>query len=92
MKYYSEELNKLFDTEDELLEAEFQTKRAKEEAEAAEKVRAAEKQKRYDEVKEALEAVTKAKTAYDKLWHEYTRDYGAITLRTSQVSPFWFSF
>ena len=90
MKYYSEELNKLFDTEDELLEAEYTTRRAKEEAEAAEKPKAAEKEKRYNEVKEALEAVAKAKTAYDKLLREYTKDYGAITLRTSQASPFWF--
>ena len=43
MKYYSEELNKMYDTEDDLLEAEFQAKKAREEAEAVAKAKAAEK-------------------------------------------------
>lgn len=92
MKYYSEELNKMYDTEDELLEAEFQAKKLKEEAEAAAKEKAAEKEARYNEVKEALEIASEAKAKYDKLLKAYTRDYGPITIRSSNINPAWFWF
>ena len=91
MKYYSEELNKLFDTEDELLEAEYTAKRAKEEAEAAEKAKAAEKEKRYNEVKEAIEKASVARAEAEKLVKAYTREYGPISVRSSNINPFWFS-
>ena len=90
MKYYSEELNRLFDTEDELLEAEYTAKRAKEEAEAAEKAKAEEKQKRYDEVKEAIEKASLARAEVDRLVKAYTREYGPISIRSSNINPFWF--
>lgn len=92
MKYYSEELNRLFDTEDDLLEAEFQTRRVKEEAEAAEKAKAEEKQKRYDEVKEAIEKANAARAEANKLIKAYTCEYGPISIRSSNISPFWFGF
>lgn len=92
MKYYSEELNKLFDTEDDLLEAEYTSRKAKEEAEAAEKVKAAEKQKRYDEVKEAIEKASAARAEANKLIKAYTCEYGPISIRSSNISPFWFGF
>ena len=91
MKYYSEELNKLFDTEDELLEAEYATRRAKEEAEAAEKAKAEEKQKRYDEVKEAIEKASIARAEVDRLVKAYTREYGPLSIRSSNINPLWFS-
>ncbi len=90
MKYYSEELNKLFDTEDELLEAEYTARRAKEEAEAAEKAKAEEKQKRYDEVKEAIEKASVARAEVDRLVKAYTREYGPLSIRSSNINPFWF--
>ena len=90
MKYYSEELNKLFDTEDDLLEAEYTAKRAKEEAEAAEKAMAEEKKKRYDEVKEAVEKAGFARAEAEKLIKAYTREYGPISIRSSNINPFWF--
>ena len=90
MKYYSEELNRLFDTEDELLEAEFSAQAAAEAKAAQEAVEAEEKERRYIEVKEALDAVASARAHYNKLLREYTKDYGAITLRTPQVTHFWF--
>ena len=92
MKYYSEELNRLFDTEDDLLEAEYTARKAKEEAEAAEKVKAAEKQKRYDEVKEAIEKANAARVEANKLIKAYTCEYGPISIRSSNISPFWFGF
>ena len=92
MKYYSEELNRLFDTEDDLLEAEFQTRKVKEEAEAAEKAKAEEKQKRYDEVKEAIEKANIARAEANKIIKAYTCEYGPISIRSSNISPFWFGF
>lgn len=92
MKYYSEELNKMYDSEDELLEAEYRAQQAKEEAEATAKAKAAEKETRYNEVKEALEEVSSARAKYDKLLRAYTHDYGPITIRSSNINPGWFWF
>lgn len=78
MKYYSEELNKMFDTEDELLEAEYRSKCEKESREAAEKEKQAERQRRYDELLAASALLEEAYNEYQKLKNAYLRDYGTL--------------
>ena len=87
MKYYSEELNKMFDTEDELLEAEYQSKCEKEAREAVEKEKQAERQKRYDELLAASALLEEVYNEYQKLKNAYLRDYG--TLHIPCISRGW---
>ena len=76
MKYYSETLNKIYDTQEELISAECaykkkldeQKKKEAEEAERLTKLKA-EKEKRLQEINEAREA-------YNKLLRNYWKDYG----------------
>lgn len=76
MKYYSETLKRIYDTEDELLKAEDafkkeqiekEEKRKAKEAERAKKL--AEKVNRWNEVDSAIKNAT-------KLYNEYCKDYG----------------
>lgn len=90
MKYYSEELNKLFDSEDELLEAEYTVKKAAEEAEAAAKAKAIEKENKYKEVKAAFDLAAEARDNFMKLQREYVEEYGSFRLKTNHsINPFW---
>lgn len=76
MKYYSETLKKIYDTQEELISAECtykkkldeQKKKEAEEAERLTKLKA-EKEKRLQEIDEAREA-------YNKLLRNYWKDYG----------------
>ena len=71
MKYYSEELNKLFDTEEELTEAELNLLVEKEEQEKA-----------YQKVKEAKEEYESAMKRYHVLKDEYLKKYSSISFTT----------
>ena len=68
MKYYSENLNKLFDTPEALREAETA-------ASTREQTRAA----RTRELDAAREAITKANENYVRLLRAYCKDYGQYT-------------
>lgn len=76
MKYYSETLNELFDTEKDLIEAE--TRKKDEEAKklAAEKAKKETRAKRAKEVEEALKFANEAQIDAIKLLKEFTKDYG----------------
>lgn len=76
MKFYSDELNALFNTQKELEEAEqaakvkaYKEKQAKEKAAAERKARAA-------EVDEARKAMITAQTKYKEVLEAFCRDYG----------------
>ena len=71
MKYYSEELDELFDTEDELVKAELNRLVEKEEQEKA-----------YQEVKQAKEEYESAMKRYRILKDEYLKKYSSISFTT----------
>ena len=71
MKYYSEELDKLFDTQEELVEAELNLLVEKEEQEKA-----------YQEVKQAKEEYESAMKRYHVLKDEYLKKYSSISFTT----------
>lgn len=83
MKYYSETLNRLFDSEEELNKAELKVKveeqkkkelaAQKEKAEAAKK---AERTKRAKEVEDAIKAAREAQNKVSQLLTDFTKDYG----------------
>ena len=75
MKYYSEELNTLFSTQEELEKAE-QEKKVKEYKERQEKEKkAAERKARAQEVEDARKAMVAARSKYAELLEAFTRDY-----------------
>ena len=78
MKYYSEKLNKVFDTEAELVAEEEKVEAAKV---AKEKELAKYKEDRAakaKEVEEAYAALTEARKNYDKVLREFNNKYGAF--------------
>lgn len=78
MKYYSEELNTLFSTPEELEKAE-QEKRAKDYKEKREKEKKAEERKaRAKEVEDARKAMVVARSKYAELLEAFTKDYGVF--------------
>lgn len=78
MKYYSEKLRRLYDTEAELTKAEGLA--AKVEAEKAAKEKAAKEHRaeRAKEVEEALKAAETAKAKANKLMSAFVNDYGSF--------------
>ena len=86
MKYYSEKLNKLFETENELVSAEkahddevAKQKKAKEAA-------AAERKARAEEVEKAREAKNKACKHYNEVLEAFLKDFGPYhqTIKTTK--------
>ena len=91
MKYWSEKLNRLFDTEKACQDAEFKAKeeenreRAQKEREARlkkekEEKLAAERKARAAEVEEARKTMVTAQHKYCELLEAFTKDYGAFHL------------
>lgn len=76
MKFYSEKLNKLFETQKELEDAEQQEKiKAYKEKQAKAKA-AAERKTRAAEVEAAREAMITAQSKYREVLEAFCRDYG----------------
>ena len=88
MKYYSETLKKIYDTQEELISAECaykkkldeQKKKEAEEAERLTKLKA-EKEARLQEINEAREN-------YNKLLKNYWKDYGDYAMRSAFRTQF----
>lgn len=76
MKFYSETLNKLFDTAAELRKEEAAANEAKLAKEKAEKEKKEARAKRAKEVDEALKAANVAQAKAIKLLREFTKDFG----------------
>lgn len=89
MKFYSESLNKMFDSADACAEAESTHEKAMAEAEAKKKALADERANRAKEVEEAYKTAVDAKQNYDAKLREFLRDYGSFhfTYRSSE-NPF----
>lgn len=88
MKYYSETLGKLFDSEKELEEAE--TLAIKEEAEKKEKAEAARKERAEDAkaVEEALKAVKLAEDDYYEKLNAFIKKYGSYHYTSKDIKDF----
>lgn len=76
MKYYSETLNELFDTEKDLIEAETRKRDEETKKQAAEKAKKEVRAKRAKEVEEALKVANEAQGNALKLLKDFTKDYG----------------
>ena len=76
MKFYSETLNKLFNTEKELKEAEIAREAEIAKKEAAEKAKKTARALRAKEVEKALKVANDAQANAAKLLKEFTKDYG----------------
>lgn len=76
MKYYSEELQQTFDTEDECLEAEKKYFEGIKMLEESDRRIKEEKAARAKEVQEAYEAWIEAEKTYKSLRNDFIRDYG----------------
>jgi hypothetical protein len=93
MKFYSEQLKKLFDTPEELLAAEEKVnaaKRAEEEKKAQLK---AQREQRAKEVEDAFKIAAEAQKKANELLNAFVKDYGSFhtTMKDAPVS-FWDAF
>ena len=77
MKYYSEVLNRVFDSEKELVAEEQKVKNAEIEKQILEKKKAEERKNRASEVEKARIAANEAATNYRKLLEDFCKDYGS---------------
>ena len=76
MKYYSETLHKLFDSEDELIKEEKAKKEAELKKQEAEKAKKAERATRAKEVEKALKEANESQAKAIKMLKDFTNDYG----------------
>jgi len=77
MKYYSEILNKAFDTEKECLKAEQEAAAARKKAELEEKARKEARAARAVEVEQALKDAKAAEKKAEDLLKAFVKDYGS---------------
>lgn len=77
MKYFSEKLNRLFDSVDECAKAESAHEEALRKQEETKKKLADERAARAKEVEEALQAFYEARKVYTEKLKAFTEDYGA---------------
>lgn len=75
MKYYSTELNKLFDSAEELEAAERKNKEEKERLEKEKQEKLNQREARAKEVDDAYKAYVAAKKKYKELWVAFLNDY-----------------
>ena len=92
MKYYSEDLKRLFDNEDELTKAEAEAKKVALAKETKEKQLREERATRAKEVEDALKAARDAEKKANKLMNNFVQDYGSFHTTIKDVfDPFdWF--
>ena len=90
MKFYSEKINKYYDTEKECLSAEkdYEEKLAVEKAKKEELV--ATRKARAAEIEDAYKAIFEARKHYNELMDKFIKDYGSfhMTIRTGNDNPF----
>ena len=89
MKFYSEKLNKVFDTEQACVEAESAHDKAIAEAEAKKKALVEERATRAKEVEDLYKAAVEAKKAYDEKLRAFLKDYGSFHATFKNVDQFF---
>ena len=92
MKYWSETLNKVFDTEAECQAAEEEHAAKKAEAEARKNALVEARANRAKEVEDAYKAAVAAKKNYDDLLKAFLKDYGSFHATFKDVDPFFSLF
>lgn len=92
MKFYSEKLNRLFDSSDECAKAEEAHDKAIAEAEAKKKALADDRASRAKEVEDLYKAAVDAKKAYDERLQAFLKDYGSFHATFKNVDPFFSIF
>lgn len=88
MKYYSEKLNVIYDSQADLEEAELAAEKAQKEKEERENKLRTERKARADEIKAALEQIETALKGYYDLVQKFVRDYGSFHLTVDEKSYF----
>ena len=78
MKYFSETLNELFDSEEALIEAEKEAEDQKKKAELEAKERKEQRQARAKEVEDAYQIASDAKKKADELLNAFVKDYNSF--------------
>ena len=89
MKFYSEKLNKLFDTQELCVQAEGEHDKAVAEAEAKKKALTEERATRAKAVEELYQKAVLAKQEYDKALKEFLKDYGSFHATFKTPDPFF---
>lgn len=89
MKFYSEKLNKLFDTQELCAQAESEHDKAVAEAEAKKKALADERATRAKKVEELYKQAVQAKQEYDKALQDFLTDYGSFHTTFKTTDPFF---
>jgi len=89
MKYFSEKLNKIFDSAEACEEAEVAHDKAIAEAEAKKKALADERATRAKEVEDLYKAAVEAKKAYNIALQDFLKDYGSFHFTMKDVDPFF---
>ena len=89
MKFYSEKLNKVFDTEQACVEAESAHDKAIAEAEAKKKALVEERATRAKEVEDLYKAAVEAKKAKKEKLRAFLKDYGSFHATFKNVDPFF---
>lgn len=89
MKFYSEKLNKLFDTQELCAQAEDAHEKAIAEEEAKKKALTEERATRAKEVEDLYKAAIEAKKAYDEKLRAFLKDYGSFHATFKNVDPFF---
>lgn len=92
MKFYSEKLDKLFDTQELCAQAEEAHEKAIAEEEAKKKALTEERATRAKEVEDLYKAAIEAKKAYDEKLREFLKDYGSFHATFKNVDPFFTLF
>lgn len=86
MKYFSEKLNKVFESEKECVEAENKFELAKQEKEEKEKRLTQERKERAREIEEQYKKIMDDRKEYRRLVDDFIRDYGSFhcTFKSSE--------
>lgn len=89
MKFYSEKLNTMFDTQEACAQAESEHDKQVAEAEAKKKALADERATRAKAVEELYKQAVEAKQKYDKALQEFLKDYGSFHATFKSTDPFF---
>lgn len=85
MKFYSEELNKLYESQEECEKAESEALEAKKRAEEEQEKLVAERKARAAEVDDARKAMVEAQNKYEELLRDFIRDYKTYHYSTNNI-------
>lgn len=86
MKFYSESLKQLFDTEEECRKAESEALEAKKKAEEEKTKLLAERKVRAKEIEDARKAMQEAQNTYNRLLRDFLRDYNTYHYSLESVN------